>query len=58
MIIRKPTKIELKHEDDYEEYEQYKDEQNELNKLTKNQDSAFGSDFGISLNTNNRVLNQ
>jgi len=27
MIIRKPTKIELKPEDDFEEYENYKEEQ-------------------------------
>jgi hypothetical protein len=35
MIIRKPTKIDLKPEDDLNEYEEYKKNQNEIMKLNK-----------------------
>ncbi|EAR83399.1 anaphase-promoting complex APC subunit 1 (macronuclear) [Tetrahymena thermophila SB210] len=62
MIIRKPTKIELKPEDDFEEYEMYKQEQHEqLSKYNKNQDNCigqFGSDFGIGIHTSNRYNQQ
>ena len=57
MIIRKPTKINLKQEDDLEEYEQYKFDQKKLKKTSKNTDSAFGSDFAISLSANSHILN-
>ena len=42
-MIRKPTRIELKQEDDYAEYEEFKRkqaEQNKLNKLTADSSSA------------------
>jgi hypothetical protein len=62
MIIRKPTKIELKPEDDFEEYENYKEEQQaQMNKMNRVHDvhggiDRFGSEFGLGIPGSNRLF--
>jgi hypothetical protein len=55
MILRKPTRIELKPEEDLQEYDDFKKKLTEINKVSRSNESFKDNKFGSLLKYNREI---